>query len=137
MTNGLISDLTTPFSLSAMFNAGVGFADHFNAIFSSVTGEFDLAGQHPDSAVTFENVVPYQELMAELDVAVQPELELIQSRIVGPLKEFKEVVKAVRKSITKREHKVLDITPFSGLILCQINLTIFISWSIMTDSTTR
>ena len=89
-----------------MFNAGVAFADHFNALFSPVTGEFDLARQHPDSAPTFENIVLYQELMADLNLAVQPELELIQSRIVGPLKEFKEVVKAVRKSITKREHKV-------------------------------
>lgn len=94
------------FSPLAMFNAGVAFADHFIAIFSPLTGEFDLARQHPNSAVTFENMVPYQELMTELDHAVQPELELIQSRIIGPLKEFKEVVKAVRKSITKREHKV-------------------------------
>ena len=116
-----------------MFSAGARFVDHFNALFSPVTGEFDLARQHPDCATTFENAAPYQELMAELDLAVQPELELIQSRIVGPLKEFKEVVKAVRKSITKREHKVSH-----GLLAaCQITLTIFTSWSIMTDSTTR
>jgi len=89
-----------------MFKGGAEFADHFIALFSSVTGEFDLAKQHPNSAATFENMGPYQELMAELNLAVQPELELIQSRIIGPLKEFKEVVKAVRKSITKREHKV-------------------------------
>ena len=96
-----------------MFNAGVGFADHFNALFSPFTGEFDLVRRHPDSAATFESMAPYQELMAALDLAVQPELELIQSRIVGPLKEFKEVVKAVRKSISKREHKVnhCSITP--------------------------
>ncbi|KAF9785895.1 BAR-domain-containing protein [Thelephora terrestris] len=92
----------------AMFNAGSEYADHFVALFSPVTGEFDLARQHPDSATTFENMASYQELMAELNVAVQPELELIQSRIIGPLKEFKEVVKAVRKSITKREHKLVD-----------------------------
>ena len=116
-----------------MFSAGARFVDHFNALFSPVTGEFDLARQHPDSAMTFENVAPYQELMAELDLAVQPELELIQSRIVGPLKEFKEVVKAVRKSMTKREHKVNNCS----LAIGQIILTVFISWSIMTDSTTR
>jgi len=116
-----------------MFSAGARFVDHFNTIFSPVTGEFDLARQHPDSATTFENVAPYQELMAELDLAVQPELELIQSRIVGPLKEFKEVVKAVRKSITKREHKVNRLLS----TICRIILTTFISWSIMTDSTTR
>ena len=116
-----------------MFSAGARFVDHFNAIFSPVTGEFDLTRQHPDSSTTFENVAPYQELMAELDLAVQPELELIQSRIIGPLKEFKEVVKAVRKSITKREHKVNH----RSLTIYQIILTIFISWLIMIDSTTR
>ena len=89
-----------------MFNAGVGFADHFVALFSPLAGEFDLARQHPGSTTTFENTVLYQELVAELNLAVQPELELVQSRIVGPLKEFREVIKAVRKSITKREHKV-------------------------------
>jgi amphiphysin len=112
-----------------MFNAGVEFTDHFIALFSPVTGEFDLARQYPDSAATFENMGSYQELMAELNAAVQPELELIQSRIVGPLKEFKEVVKAVRKSITKREHKVnslsLILPPAS--VPRQRNLTTFIS----------
>lgn len=89
-----------------MFNAGVEFADHFIALLSPFAGEFDLERQYPSSAATFENMGLYQELIAELNVAVQPELELIQSRIIGPMKEFKEVVKAVRKSITKREHKV-------------------------------
>lgn len=122
-----------------MFNAGVEFADHFNALFSPITGEFELARQYPDSALIFENIGPYQELMAELNLAVQPELELIQSRITGPLKEFKEVVKAVRKSITKREHKVNCClpAPFPSSVLHQTDLTIIISWWITTDSTTR
>ncbi|KAF9652064.1 BAR-domain-containing protein [Thelephora ganbajun] len=100
--------------VKTMFNAGVGFADHFIALFSPVTGEFDLASQHPGSEATFETMVSYQGLMAELNVAVQPELELIQSRITGPLKEFKEVVKAVRKSITKREHKLVDYDRYNN-----------------------
>jgi len=122
-----------------MFNAGVGFADHFIALFSSAPGEFDLARQHSDSTATFENMISYQELLAELNLAVQPELELIQSRIVGPLKEFKEVVKAVRRSITKREHKVNHrfLAPSPASALRQRNLIISVSLSILTDSTTR
>ena len=38
--------------------------------------------------------------------SVVPELELIESRIVGPIKEFQGILKAIRKSITKRGHKV-------------------------------
>lgn len=35
-----------------------------------------------------------------------PELELIESRIIGPIKEFQNILKSIRKSIAKREHKV-------------------------------
>ena len=44
--------------------------------------------------------------MEELRSTIGPELELIESRISGPTKEFQAVLKLIRKSITKREHKV-------------------------------
>lgn len=37
-----------------------------------------------------------------------PELELIESRIVQPSKDLNEVCKRIRKTIVKREHKLLD-----------------------------
>ena len=42
----------------------------------------------------------------ELKVSVAPELELIESRIVAPAKELQVVMKQIRKTITKRDHKV-------------------------------
>lgn len=129
MISCLTLDLTTRLSPSAMLNAGAGLADHFNAIFAPFAGEFDLAEKHPGSAAAFDNLVPYQELMAELDHAAQAELELIRTKIVDPLKEFKEVVRGVRKRITKREHKVLNpcsiLAPSSVLSsLCQVNISL-------------
>jgi amphiphysin len=44
--------------------------------------------------------------MEEMRTLIAPELELIESRIVGPAKEFQTVLKTIRKTITKREHKV-------------------------------
>lgn len=44
--------------------------------------------------------------MEELKTAIVPELELIETRIMGPIKEFQGVMKLIRKSLTKREHKV-------------------------------
>lgn len=44
--------------------------------------------------------------MEELRSIIGPELELIESRINMPTKEFQGVLKLIRKSITKREHKV-------------------------------
>ena len=46
-------------------------------------------------------------MMEELRSLISPELELIQSRILGPTKELQGIVKLIRKTIVKREHKVL------------------------------
>jgi len=45
---------------------------------------------------------------------ITPELELIDSRIGGPAKEFQSVMRLVRKSITKREHKLTDYDRFNN-----------------------
>lgn len=74
-------------------------------MFKPGNGEYDLVGKNPEAANTIRNVEAYEIIMQELKAAVQPELELIGSRILGPAMELKEVLKAVRKSITKREHK--------------------------------
>jgi len=52
--------------------------------------------------------------MEELRSAVGPELELIESRIVGPTKELQQVMKTIRKSITKRDHKLTDYDRFNN-----------------------
>lgn len=44
--------------------------------------------------------------MEEMRVAIAPELELIESRIAAPTKELQSIMKLIRKSITKRDHKV-------------------------------
>lgn len=59
-----------------------------------------------EAAHTIKNVDQYENLMEELKNAVVPELELIQSRVMGPVKELQSIMKLIRKSITKREHKV-------------------------------
>ena len=44
--------------------------------------------------------------LEELRTSISPELELIESRVVGPVKELQGVMKSIRKMITKRDHKV-------------------------------
>lgn len=43
--------------------------------------------------------------MDELRLSLSPELELIEGRIIGPVKELQGVMKLIRKNITKRDHK--------------------------------
>lgn len=92
-----------------LFTSGAGYASHFSVIFHPIAGEYDLLGKHPDAAHTIKSVEKYETAMEELRSAVAPELELIESRIVGPTKEFQSVMKTIRKTITKRDHKVIQI----------------------------
>ena len=89
-----------------MFTNAVDFGAHFATIFHPFGSEYGLESKHPDAAHTIANVDGYAAALEDLKASVVPELELIESRIVGPIKEFQGILKAIRKSITKREHKV-------------------------------
>ena len=71
-------------------------------------------GKNPDAALTIKNVDGYQAALEELKGTLGPELELIESRVVGPVKEFQAVLKQIRKSITKRDHKLVDYDRFNN-----------------------
>jgi len=96
------------FSLAVLFTHGHGFSTHFAVIFQPIVGEYDLIGKNPNSDQVIRNVNKYEAAMEELKSLVAPELELIESRILGPAKELQTIMKTIRKSITKREHKLVD-----------------------------
>ncbi|KAI0089772.1 BAR-domain-containing protein [Irpex rosettiformis] len=95
-------------AVTNLFNSGSGFSQHFGSLFHPLVGETDLIRKHPEAEHTVKHVDQYEGIMDELKAAVVPELELIESRILGPVKELQGVMKAIRKSITKRDHKLLD-----------------------------
>lgn len=89
-----------------MLTSQAGFGVAFATIFQPILDEASLTSAHPESATTLRNIASYQDLMAELRDAIQPELELIDSRVTAPLKEYQELLKKIRKTVTKRDHKV-------------------------------
>ncbi|KAH6917158.1 hypothetical protein BKA70DRAFT_324700 [Coprinopsis sp. MPI-PUGE-AT-0042] len=95
-------------AVTSLFTSGTGFGTHFAAIMTPIQGEYDLLGKNPDAAHTIRNVNHYQTAMEELQQLIAPELELINTRIQAPVKEFQFIVKTIRKTITKREHKLTD-----------------------------
>ncbi|KAH7906321.1 hypothetical protein BJ138DRAFT_1071871 [Hygrophoropsis aurantiaca] len=97
-----------------LFTSTSGFANHFNFIFSPLSSELTLASKHPGAAATIANTPPYATQMDELRSAISPELELIESRVMGPVKEFQGVLKVIRKTITKRDHKLVDYDRFNN-----------------------
>jgi amphiphysin len=50
----------------------------------------------------------YEEIVRDLQETLAPELETIETRIVGPANQLLEIMKQVRKTATKRDHKQLD-----------------------------
>ncbi|KAI5120227.1 hypothetical protein M0805_000041 [Coniferiporia weirii] len=97
-----------------LFTAGQGFSAHFSQIFHPLVGEYDLIGKHPQAGDTIRNVDPYQNVFEELRANISPELELIESRIVVPIKELQTILRQIRKNITKRDHKLLDYDRFNN-----------------------
>ncbi|GAA6060837.1 hypothetical protein JCM10212_005255 [Sporobolomyces blumeae] len=108
-TGKLVKD-TTSFreAIALLLSSQAGFATAFSTLFSPINDELPLASRHPEAQGTIDNIARYHDLMSELRDAIQPELELIDSRVTAPLKEYSELLKKTRKTITKREHKLTD-----------------------------
>ncbi|KAJ7480092.1 BAR-domain-containing protein [Mycena galericulata] len=101
-------------AVNGLFTSGAGFATHFSTLFHPISGEYDLMGKNPDAAQTIRSVTKYETAMEELRSSIGPELELIESRIVGPVKELQQIMKMIRKTITKRDHKLTDYDRFNN-----------------------
>ncbi|KAI5853931.1 BAR domain-containing protein [Tricharina praecox] len=50
----------------------------------------------------------YKEIVTDLKATLAPELEMIETRVIRPADELTEVIKAIRKTALKRQHKQLD-----------------------------
>lgn len=50
----------------------------------------------------------YEAVVKDLQETLAPELEMIDSRVIRPANELLDVIKVIRKSAVKREHKKLD-----------------------------
>ena len=98
----------------ALLTGADGFGNHLNFIYSPLSGELSLASEYPDGAATIANTPHYAQHLHELRSAVAPELEPIESRVVGPVKEFQGVLKVIRKMITKRGPKLVDYDRFNN-----------------------
>ncbi|KAK8864497.1 hypothetical protein IAR55_001747 [Kwoniella newhampshirensis] len=95
-------------SVSGLLASGSSFSGSLATLFSPMGAEYNLAGKHPQAEITVQNISVYQGLMEEIRETLLPELELIDSRIVQPCKELNEICKKIRKTIVKREHKLID-----------------------------
>ncbi|KAI0271596.1 BAR-domain-containing protein [Gloeopeniophorella convolvens] len=101
-------------AVNTLFTSGSGFAQHFSVLFHPIASEYDLLGKFPEAAHTIRNVDACHTALEELRVSISPELELIESRVSGPVRELQGIMKAIRKMITKRDHKLMDYDRFNN-----------------------
>ncbi|ETW87661.1 hypothetical protein HETIRDRAFT_424381 [Heterobasidion irregulare TC 32-1] len=104
-------------AVNSLFTSGTSYAQHFATIYHPIGTEYDLQSKHPESTETIKNVDGFHGALEELRSTIFPELELIDSRVVGPLKEFQGVMKTIRKMITKRDHKLVDYDRFNNSLI--------------------
>lgn len=89
-----------------MIKSSTAFSDAMMVIFTPMGSEYGLESRYPSAAETIKHIGTYQGEMADLQTALGPEVELIESRILAPSKELIDLMKKIRKAITKRDHKV-------------------------------
>ena len=93
-----------------MLNHQIEFSKAIAEIYKPISGRVS----DPDSIIPEGNpegiqaCEEYENIVRELQATLQPELEMIQARVIGPADELLNVIKVVQKSTLKRSHKQLD-----------------------------
>lgn len=97
-------------AINGMLDHQIEFSKACAEIYKPISGR----ASDPDSYVIDGNpegiraCEEYESIVNELKASLQPELEMIETRIVKPADELSEIVKVVRKTALKRDHKQLD-----------------------------
>lgn len=92
----------------------VEFANIIQNLYGPVTGRYLLAegeeqqdpSSSPDGALAAEQ---YKLKIIEMQELVQPELEMIETKILKPADDLLVIINSTKKMLTKREHKRLDL----------------------------
>ncbi|KAL9046467.1 MAG: hypothetical protein Q9214_000702 [Letrouitia sp. 1 TL-2023] len=95
---------------TGMLSHQIEFSKAIQEIYKPISGRVS----DPDSLIPEGNpegiqaCEEYENIVRELQATLQPELEMIQQRVIGPADELLTVIRVVQKSTVKRQHKQLD-----------------------------
>ncbi|KAI0885672.1 BAR domain-containing protein [Annulohypoxylon maeteangense] len=97
-------------AINGMLNHQIEFSKAMTEIYKPISGRMS----DPDSLEIQGNpdgiraCMEYEAVVKDLQESLKPELEMIDSRVIRPANELLDVLKVIRKTATKREHKKLD-----------------------------
>ncbi|CAH2351446.1 reduced viability upon starvation protein 167 [[Candida] railenensis] len=98
-------------AVNGMLDYQIDFSKAIEEIYKPISGRLS----DPSSTVQEDNPEgikaseQYREVVKELKETLQPDLELIEKRIVEPAQQLLKVIQGIRKMATKREHKQVDL----------------------------
>ncbi|RFU33332.1 hypothetical protein B7463_g2974, partial [Scytalidium lignicola] len=97
-------------AINGMLTHQIEFSKAIAEIYLPISGRVS----DPDSLVQEGNpegiraCEEYEAAVQDLLATLQPELEMIETRVIKPADELLEIIKVIRKTATKRQHKQLD-----------------------------
>ncbi|KAI9683215.1 MAG: hypothetical protein M1820_010921 [Bogoriella megaspora] len=97
-------------AINGMLTHQIEFSKAVAEIYKPISGRMS----DPDSYVVDGNpegikaCEEYEDIVKELQTTLQPELEMIETRVIRPADELLEIIKVIQKTATKRDHKQLD-----------------------------
>ncbi|KAH0600977.1 hypothetical protein MHUMG1_01978 [Metarhizium humberi] len=97
-------------AINGMLNHQIEFSKAMTEIYKPISGRMS----DPDSIKPEGNpegiraCEEYEAIVKELQETLAPELEMIETRVIRPATELLDVIKVIRKTAVKREHKKLD-----------------------------
>ncbi|KAJ9632276.1 BAR adaptor protein Hob1 [Taxawa tesnikishii (nom. ined.)] len=97
-------------AINGMLDHQIEFSKACAEIYKPISGRMS----DPDSFVVDGNpegiraCEEYEAIVQDLKASLQPELEMIETRVVRPADELLDIIKQVRKTALKRDHKQLD-----------------------------
>ncbi|CAG8714761.1 10087_t:CDS:2, partial [Cetraspora pellucida] len=104
--------------ISNMLNHQANFADLLVELYSPIIPEGALEGAVTRRAKTpvqtMKAAEEYATLMSKVRNTILEELDSVDRRIIFPAAEFLDIIKLIKKTVTKREHKKVDYDRFQN-----------------------
>lgn len=97
-------------AINGMLNHQIEFSKAMTELYKPISGRasdpstYTIEG-NPEGIKACEE---YEAIVRELLETLQPELEMIETRVISPADQLLEIIKVIRKVAVKREHKKLD-----------------------------
>jgi amphiphysin len=97
-------------AINNMLNHQIEFSKAMTEIYKPISGRMSdpLSLEVQGNIEGIRACEEYEAVVKDLQETLKPELEMIESRIVRPAAELMDVIKVIRKTATKRDHKQLD-----------------------------